>query len=284
MKRRSTARRSIAVSALWLDAAWLDSMAWVSMMGLALQGLAAALTSHRPRAQHIGAAEGVLDELVGPVAAGQSRPPPPQDGREKNEAEDQAGQQQQGAQVVVLLSHNGFDVDRKLAAHVAGIQARFGAPVDRAALDLVPPPSLVWRAIKWLVPVLFIAALIWGWRRTDTASFVELMLAWILPTSIAAGGSTLLAGGSLASVLSAVVASPIAAIHPLRGTGRIVGVVEAWRRRPSAADCERLSDDIQSFGGFWRNPVTRTLLIAVASGTGTAVGFWIGVGWVASLL
>jgi pheromone shutdown-related protein TraB len=170
------------------------------------------------------------------------------------------------------------------AAHVAGIQARFGTPVDRAALDRVPPPALVWRAIKWLVPALFIAALIWGWRRTDTASFVELMLAWILPTSIAAGGSTLLAGGSLASVLAAVVASPIAALHPLRGTGRIVGVVEAWRRRPSPADCERLSDDLQSFGGFWRNPVTRTLLIAVASGTGTAVGFWIGVGWVASLL
>jgi len=170
------------------------------------------------------------------------------------------------------------------AAHVPGIQAQFGKPIDRAALDRVPPPSLAWRALKWLVPIVFIAALIWGWRRSDATSFAEMMLAWILPTSIAAGGGTLLAGGSLASVLAAIVVSPIAAIHPLLGTGMVVGLVEAWRRRPSVADCERLPDDLQSFTGFWRNPVTRILLIAVASGIGTAVGFWIGVGWVASLL
>jgi len=170
------------------------------------------------------------------------------------------------------------------AAHVPGILARFGTPIDRAALDRVPPPSLVWRAIKWLVPALFLAALIWGWRRSETTSLAEMMLAWILPTSIGAGACTLLAGGSVLSVLSAALVSPIAAIHPLLGTGMVVGVVEAWRRRPSVADCEKLPEDIQSFRGFWRNPVTRILLVAVASGLGTAVGFWVGVGWVATLL
>lgn len=170
------------------------------------------------------------------------------------------------------------------AAHVPGIQACFGMPIDRAALEQIPPPSLIWRVIKWLVPILFLAALIWGWQRSDTTSFMEMMLAWILPTSIAAGACTLLAGGSLLSVASAIVVSPVAAIHPLLGTGMVVGVVEAWSRKPSVADCERLPDDIQSFRGFWRNPVTRILIVAVASGIGTAVGFWVGVGWVASLL
>jgi pheromone shutdown-related protein TraB len=170
------------------------------------------------------------------------------------------------------------------AAHVPGIHALFGTPIDRAVLDLIPPPSLAWRVIKWLVPILFLAALVWGWRRSDTTSFMEMMLAWILPTSVGAGACTLLAGGSLLSVVSAVIVSPIAAIHPLLGTGMVVGVVEAWGRRPSVADCERLPEDIQSFRGFWRNPVTRILIVAVASGIGTAVGFWVGVGWVASLL
>jgi pheromone shutdown protein TraB len=85
-------------------------------------------------------------------------------------------------------------------------------------------------------------------------------------------------------VLSALAVAPIAAIHPLLGTGMVVGVVEAWRRKPSVADCERLPEDVQSLKGFWRNPVTRILLIAVASGIGTALGFWVGVAWVASLL
>lgn len=170
------------------------------------------------------------------------------------------------------------------AAHVPGMMAHWGQPIDRAALEQVPPPGLLWRALKWLVPIALLAAIVWGWQRSDTTSFTEMMLAWILPTSLGAGGMTLLAGGSVLSVLSALVVAPIAAIHPLLGTGMVVGVVEAWRRKPSVADCEALPEDIQSLRGFWRNPVTRILLIAVASGLGTAAGFWVGVGWVASLL
>jgi len=170
------------------------------------------------------------------------------------------------------------------AAHVPGMTAQLGQPIDRAALERIPPASLLWRAIKWLFPILFLVAVIWGWQRSETTSLTEMMLAWILPTSIGAGALTLLAGGSILSVLSALIVAPIAAIHPLLGTGMVVGVVEAWRRKPSVADCERLPEDIQSLKGFWRNPVTRILLIAVASGIGTAVGFWVGVGWVASLL
>lgn len=170
------------------------------------------------------------------------------------------------------------------AAHVPGMAPQIGQPIDLAALDRLPPPSLVWTILKWLVPALFVAALIYGWRWSDKTNFTEMMLAWILPTSIGAAGLTLLAGGSILTVLSALVVAPIAAIHPLLGTGMVTGIVEAWRRKPCVADCERLPDDIQSFKGFWRNPVTRILLIAVASGLGTAAGFWVGVGWVASLL
>jgi pheromone shutdown-related protein TraB len=170
------------------------------------------------------------------------------------------------------------------AAHVPGMKQQLGTLIDRDALDRIPPPSLLWQIIKWAVPALFLIAIVWGWQRSSTTSLAEMMLAWILPTSIGAGSLTLLAGGSILSVLSALVVAPIAAIHPLLGTGMVVGVVEAWRRKPNVADCERLPDDVQSLRGFWRNPVTRILLIAVASGIGTAVGFWVGVGWVASML
>lgn len=170
------------------------------------------------------------------------------------------------------------------AAHVPGIQASLGAVIDRAELERVPPPALAWRIARSLVPLLFITALAWGWRRGDATRLLEMTLAWILPTSIAAGGCTLLAGGSLRAIAAAMVVSPVAALHPRLRTGRVVGVVEASRRRPSAADRARLPDDVQSLRGFWRNPVTRVLLIAVASSVGTAVGCWIAMGWVVSLL
>jgi pheromone shutdown protein TraB len=170
------------------------------------------------------------------------------------------------------------------AAHVPGMLENIGKTIDREKLNKVPPPSLVWRILKWGVPIAFVVGFIYFWQTTNTTTLSEMMLAWILPTSIAAAGLTLLAGGSLLTVLAAFIVAPVAAIHPLLGTGMVTGIVEAWRRRPSVQDCERLPDDVQSLRGFWRNPVTRILLVAVASGLGTAVGFWVGVGWVASLL
>ena len=169
------------------------------------------------------------------------------------------------------------------AAHLPGIQASFSTPIDRAALETIPPPPLAGRLIKWLVPTLLLAALIWGGRHHG-ASLAAMMRAWILPTAIGAGAGTLLAGGAPLSVLAAASVSPIAALQPRLRTSMIVGVLEAWRRRPSAAARERLLEELQSFRGFWRNPVTRILLIALASGIGTAIGFWVGVGWLAMFL
>jgi pheromone shutdown-related protein TraB len=170
------------------------------------------------------------------------------------------------------------------AAHVPGMRENFGKPVDRKALEVIPPPSLWWTALKWLVPALLVAGFIWKWQGSTSSTFAEMMLAWIVPTSATAAALTLVVGGRLLTVLTAAVVSPIAAIHPLLGTGMVTGVVEAYLRRPSVADCERLPDDVQSLRGFWRNPVTHILLVAFMSGIGTAVGFWVGVTWVATLV
>jgi len=169
------------------------------------------------------------------------------------------------------------------AAHLPGIQANFGAPIDRAALEAIPPPRLAGRVIKWLVPSMILAVLVLGGRHHG-ASVAAMMRAWMIPASIGAGACTLLAGGSPLSALAAIVIAPIAALQPRLRTSMVVGVIEAWRRRPSTADRERLLEELQSFRGFRRNPVTRILLIALASGVGTAIGFWVGVGWVASFL
>ena len=49
----------------------------------------------------------------------------------------------EGAQVVVLLSHNGFDVDRKMAARVPGIDVILGGHTH----DALPRPALVGKTV-----------------------------------------------------------------------------------------------------------------------------------------
>lgn len=168
------------------------------------------------------------------------------------------------------------------AAHVPGISAQLGTSIDRAALERIPPPSRLWRALLWLVPIAFAAALIHGGR--DPGQLAAMLRAWILPTAIGAAGGTLIAGGSPWSVATALVSAPLAALHPSLGTGMVVGQVEAWWRRPTVTDRERLGDDLQTPAGFRRNPVTRILLVAIGSSLGTALGFWVAVGWLVCLL
>lgn len=169
------------------------------------------------------------------------------------------------------------------AAHVPGMLEQRGRKVDVATLDALPRPSLLWTILKWAVPAFLVFALVWGAFYSDDFDLATVVKAIILPTSIGAGLLTLLAGGKPLSVLTAIVVAPIAAIHPLLGTAMVVGVVEAWLRRPTVADCERLPDDVTTLRGYWRNPVSRILIVAVASGLGTAIGMWVVAAWIASL-
>jgi pheromone shutdown-related protein TraB len=169
------------------------------------------------------------------------------------------------------------------AAHVPGISSQLGTPIDRAELERIPPPSRLWRAARWLVPLAFGLALLHGWR-SDPGLLVGMLRAWYWPIALAAGGATLAAGGTLPSIVTAIAAAPLAVLVPGLTTGMVVGAIEASQRRPSLADRERLGDDLETIQGFRRNPVTRTLLVAIASGIGTRIGFWISVGWILRLL
>jgi pheromone shutdown protein TraB len=171
------------------------------------------------------------------------------------------------------------------AAHVPGLVAALAAPlspaVRAATLDVVPPPSRVRAALRWLLPVLVGAAFVLGWRRGGLDGLAAMARAWILPTAVGGAAATLLAGGSIPSVLTALIGAPLMALHPRRHTGRLVGVVEAWRRRPRQGDLNRAPDELTSLRGFRRNPVTRTLLVAAIAGIGTTLGTVVALGWLA---
>lgn len=170
------------------------------------------------------------------------------------------------------------------AAHVPGMRETFGKPVDRSSLEALPPPSRVMKALNWLFPLAIIAALIYGIYDRRGTSIEDLLTAWILPTSLMCFLLTALAGAKLLSLVSAATAAPITTLLPVIGAGMVVGLVEAWLRKPTVEDCERINNDVQTWRGVYRNPVTRVLLVTVASTMGAALGAWIGLSWILTLL
>ncbi len=170
------------------------------------------------------------------------------------------------------------------AAHVPGMVAHFGQPADLAALDVIPPPGRVGPWLKWLVPAIVLAAFTWGYFKVSGQRLSEMLAVWILPNAILAGLFSLIAGSRILTAIAAFFASPITSLNPTIQAGMVAGLVEAWLRRPTVEDCERVREDSQSLRGLYRNRFTRVLLVSIMASLGSALGAWVGASWVVTLL
>lgn len=169
------------------------------------------------------------------------------------------------------------------AAHLKGIEGLWGTESDLVALDTPPPPTLMSKIGPWLIPALLVIAVAWGFVVRDPEDVARSFMGWAITTSVFATLGTIAAGGKFLTVLSAFVAAPFTAIHPIINAGMVTGIVEAWLRKPTVEDAERIPDDVQSLRGLYKNPFTRVLLVVVGSIFGTAIGSWIGMTWVLRL-
>ncbi len=170
------------------------------------------------------------------------------------------------------------------AGHVEGMITQLGKKVDRDALSIVPAPSRWVGIVKWVIPAIILAAFYYGYRQHQGEDLMHMLQAWVLPNAIMCGLLTAIAGGKFLSVLTGVVSSPITSLNPTIGAGMVVGLVEAWLRKPTVEDAEQLGKEVSTFAGMRKNPFSRILLVFMAAQIGSALGAYIGLGWVLSYL
>lgn len=170
------------------------------------------------------------------------------------------------------------------AGHLPGMLACWREEVDLAALETVPPAGRGARLLSWSVPGLLAALFVAGFLCGGGKAGANMVSLWSLSTGLLAGLGAALALAHPAAILSAAVAAPVTTLHPLVAAGWISGFVEAFSRRPRVRDLERLPEDILSVRGFWRNRVTRILLVVVFTNLGAAMGTMIAVPLLMGLL
>jgi pheromone shutdown protein TraB len=71
------------------------------------------------------------------------------------------------------------------------------------------------------------------------------------------------------------VAAPIATLNPAIGVGMLTGLLEAYLRKPTVEDFEKLHDDIASIKGFFRNRFTHVLIVFLFTSLGGMAGNFI---------
>lgn len=161
------------------------------------------------------------------------------------------------------------------AAHVPGITKEIHKEHDLVALAQTPPKSVIPKILGWIIPVLLIAIVAYTFLANPTAGFDQ-ALSWILWTGITAAIGAAIALGHPLAILSAFIVAPITTLHPLIASGWVSGIVQAYYRRPNIGDFERLSEDVFTVKGFWRNKVTRILLVVVLTNLVGSIGAFIG--------
>ncbi|MCJ8500472.1 TraB/GumN family protein [Desulfatitalea alkaliphila] len=161
------------------------------------------------------------------------------------------------------------------AGHLPGILRHWEQPVDLHALETIPPKGKVGGLLKWAIPLLVIAILFYGFFKGGAHVGADMLIWWVGANGVLAGLGALLARAHPLTVASSVLAAPLTSLNPMIAAGWVSGLVEAFSRKPQVIDCERLQEDIQTLKGFWRNKVTRILLVVAFTNMGSAAGTFV---------
>ena len=158
------------------------------------------------------------------------------------------------------------------AGHMPGIIANWGSKADLAALERLPEKGKLAGVMTWFIPGAIVLLMGWGFYKGGAHVGTEMVTRWLLANSLLAGIGSAAALGHPITILASIVSAPFTTLHPLIAVGWIAGLVEVFYRKPKVLDFENLPSDILTVKGFWRNHVTRVLLVVVFSNLGCTLG------------
>lgn len=165
------------------------------------------------------------------------------------------------------------------AGHVKGLRGYLESPGDDpaprlAALDHVPPRKRWTRALPWLVVAVILGAFAAGFARSPSLGW-SLVFDWILINGgLSALGAAVAAAHPL-TVIGAFVAAPLTSLNPTIGAGFVTAGIEISLRKPTVGHLRNLRNDVLSARGWWRNRVSRILLVFLLSTLGSAAGTYL---------
>lgn len=161
------------------------------------------------------------------------------------------------------------------AGHIPGIKEEIKKEHDLKDLTKLPPKSKTGKIVGWGLAAIIVSLIVITFS-VDKAAGMDQILSWILWNGSLSAIGTAIALGHPLSILTAFAISPISSLSPLLAAGWFAGLVEAFVRKPKVEDFENLSEDIYTVKGFWRNKVTRVLLVVILANLGSVFGTVIG--------
>ncbi|MBQ3295811.1 MAG: TraB/GumN family protein [Erysipelotrichaceae bacterium] len=160
------------------------------------------------------------------------------------------------------------------AAHSLGIEKYLDTPIDLDELNKINRKKGLGTYIKYAIPAVIVVLIgLTIFRNRDVG--LSQIRSWIIWNGGLSALGVLLALGHPLSILTALIMAPITSLNPLLASGWFAGLVEAHLRKPKVRDFEDLADDTATVKGFWKNGITRTLLVVVFANLFSSIGTFI---------
>ena len=164
------------------------------------------------------------------------------------------------------------------AGHLKGM-SRYLADDQRAPQAVVDALVQIKqkRNIPWItltLMTLIIGGIAWGYYHGGRDLGRDLLLQWVAWTCGLTAIGALLAGANPLSLLAGAVAAPFKPFRPGLPSGMFSALAEVRLRKPAYPDFLALRDDTQTLRGWYRNKVTRVVLVFMLTNLGTIAGEW----------
>jgi pheromone shutdown-related protein TraB len=163
------------------------------------------------------------------------------------------------------------------AGHVPGIRQQIDQEIDLEAISSIPPAGIWAKFFGWGFPGAIIALFGAGFFYSGGQTGINMILSWSAITAVCASVGAILMLAHPLTILASALSAPIATLHPLIATGWVAGLVEASLRKPQVKDFLDLKDDIATFRGFFRNKITRLLVLVAFVNLTTSVGTFVAI-------
>jgi len=170
------------------------------------------------------------------------------------------------------------------AGHVAGIKKHLKKKQDIKCLEETPKKSKLLKTLNYAIPAIVIGLILAGFvfgKSIDVG--ISMLLYWFLINGCLTAFAVMFALPHPLTIISVFIAAPFTSLNPTIGAGIIGGYVEAKMRGPKVKDFENLNQLI-TVSGFWKNGISRILLIVVFANIGSSIATFIALPYLISLL
>lgn len=161
------------------------------------------------------------------------------------------------------------------AAHANGIKKHINEEIDLNELNDITAKKGFGSIVKWIIPITIIGIIAYTLFKNRHVGINQIKQ-WILWNGTLSAIGTAIALGHPLSILTAFVAAPITSLNPLLAAGWFAGLMEAHLRKPKVKDFEDIAKDTMTLKGFWKNRITRILLLVILANLFSSIGTFVG--------